>query len=688
MTFLNPIFLWASLAVLIPIIVHLFNFRRPQKVLFSDISFVKEVKKSVVRRLRLRQWLVLAARCLAILALVAVFANPVWLRDGASARQVGNASVAVVLDNSYSMKAGNDKGDYWLQARKMADAVLAAHPRNDEFLVMTTSDLKLQYNFGDKDAAANELDLLQLRQNGTSLGDVFKLSEQVFEKAGNKSRILYFLSDFQQSTILSDSARPELPEGIDYHFVPLANRDQKNIYLQGAQVTTQVIEIGKPVNLKLDLVNDGKEPVKGLGIQVNVEGVAAAIQNQDIEANGKVSLDLPIIPKDSGWLSGYVEVDDNPIDFDNRRHFSFYVPLRERMLVVEEQAAPHIRLMFGGELMRQFAVDFVPARNFSTVDLSAYKSIVLLGVKELSGGVQDKLKAHLAEGKSLMVFPGEGMNLASMNAMLGSMKVGTFGEEVKFATGQYADGVDLEHPVFEGVFAKNGRDRKFDAPLVYRHFPFRPDNSSVQNTILRLSSGEPALVESRPGDGLVYVFSFFPETSWSDFTIKSTGLAMMIRLSLLMNQSHRQEDSFVLGTDELKKIKTKEKEMVRLVGEGGKEIIPRQHSQSGFVVLQFDHPDLREGSYRILQGEKFLEKISFNAPDAESKMNSLNKEALEEWVKAQSLANVEVTLPEAGRIADSIEVRRSGVPLWKYFLALGLFFILVEIVLLWWKEKP
>ncbi|HHG83633.1 MAG TPA: hypothetical protein ENJ82_02690, partial [Bacteroidetes bacterium] len=156
MIFTNPIFLWAGLAIIIPIIVHLFNFRRPKRVQFSDISLVREVKKSVVKRMRLRQLFLLLMRCLAILALVAVFANPV-LRDENAVVVSGHTSVAIVLDNSYSMQGGNDKGAYWQQGQQLAREIIGAYSRSDEFTVMTNDEPRLNYNFGEQQAAVKDL---------------------------------------------------------------------------------------------------------------------------------------------------------------------------------------------------------------------------------------------------------------------------------------------------------------------------------------------------------------------------------------------------------------------------------------------------------------------------------------------------------------------------------------------------
>ncbi|MEO1630684.1 MAG: BatA domain-containing protein, partial [Bacteroidota bacterium] len=104
MTFLNPLVLLGLAAAAIPLLIHLFNFRKPRQVDFSTLAFLKELQRSTMRRVRVKQWLLLALRTLAILCLVLAFARPAV--EGAWAGLFGGrvpTSMAVVIDNSLSM---------------------------------------------------------------------------------------------------------------------------------------------------------------------------------------------------------------------------------------------------------------------------------------------------------------------------------------------------------------------------------------------------------------------------------------------------------------------------------------------------------------------------------------------------------------------------------------------------------
>lgn len=689
MTFLNPIFLWASLAIAVPIIVHLFNFRRPKRVQFSDISLVREVKKSVVKKLKLRQWLLLAARCLALLALVFVFANPVWKKETLATTAVGHASVAVVLDNSYSMKGGNEKGSYWLQAQQVAREIIEAYTRNDEFIVMTNDEPQLHFNFGEKQSGIKALKDLVVRQNANSFQDLLAVTEDIFSHASNANRILYYISDFQESTVFPDSiVNFTKPEGIEVNLVPLTTRALRNAYIADHEITTQIIERDKPVNLKLSLVNDSPEQMKNVGLRVVIGNETRPVATEDLKAGETIEINVPLTPKTAGWQSGYVEIDDYPVEFDNKRYFSYYVPFREKMLVVEETAANNLRLMFGGEVLDQFDVKFISFRDFAAENLDDYKSIILVGMTEISTGLQDKLSAHLKEGRSIMYMPGPEIKTASINSFFQGLGLGTFETAIANEAGAYAASVDLDHPVFEGVYVKEGGNRKFDAPLMYKYYRFRPGNAIEQNVILRMGNQDPIVVESRPEGGLFYTFSFFPGEDWTDFTLKSSGLAMMVQLARMMNQTQQVQQNEDLGGTGYKRIKTREKDVIKMAGADGNEVIPEQFVQSGYIVLKFNKQKITEGNYSLSQQEALLEKISFNVPDAESQLKARSEQEIVDFLAAQGVDFINVSPVLQGGFAEEIQMKNEGVPLWKYFLAAAILFLLTEFLILRLGTRP
>src|SRR5512136_1813631 len=111
MTFLNPLVLFGLAAAAIPILIHLLNLRKLKVVEFSSLRFLKELQKTRMRRLKLRQWLVLLFRTLLIVFLVLAFSRPA-LRGSVSALGAKRAAstIVVLLDDSPTMGMRNDHG--------------------------------------------------------------------------------------------------------------------------------------------------------------------------------------------------------------------------------------------------------------------------------------------------------------------------------------------------------------------------------------------------------------------------------------------------------------------------------------------------------------------------------------------------------------------------------------------------
>src|SRR6266571_5231233 len=109
MHFLYPVFLFALLSLAIPVIIHLFHFRRYQKVYFSNVQFLKNIQQQQSSRKNLKKRIILLTRMLALAFLVLAFSRPYIPADnkGAYGKQ---QLVSVFIDNSYSMQTINREG--------------------------------------------------------------------------------------------------------------------------------------------------------------------------------------------------------------------------------------------------------------------------------------------------------------------------------------------------------------------------------------------------------------------------------------------------------------------------------------------------------------------------------------------------------------------------------------------------
>ena len=121
MQFVNPYILFGLAAISIPIIVHLFNFRRYRKVYFTNVKFIEELKLETQKRSKLKHLIVLLLRILAISFLVFAFAQPyIPLSENKIEQGISNA-ISIYIDNSFSMESSSENGLLIDEAKKLTE---------------------------------------------------------------------------------------------------------------------------------------------------------------------------------------------------------------------------------------------------------------------------------------------------------------------------------------------------------------------------------------------------------------------------------------------------------------------------------------------------------------------------------------------------------------------------------------
>src|ERR1700731_1498031 len=119
MGFLAPWFLAATAGLALPLYLHLLKRQTTIPKPVSSLMFYESRTQSSTRHRRLRYYLLLSLRLLVLLLLILAFANPFINRNAAAL--ASNRLVLLVIDNSFSMRAGTRLAD----AKEAAMNVLA-----------------------------------------------------------------------------------------------------------------------------------------------------------------------------------------------------------------------------------------------------------------------------------------------------------------------------------------------------------------------------------------------------------------------------------------------------------------------------------------------------------------------------------------------------------------------------------
>ena len=694
MSFLNPFALLALAAVTVPLFLHLFNLRQPTTVDFSSLDFVKELQETAVQRVRIKEWLLLALRMLAIACLVLAFAQPTLTGDLAGVGGSVRTAHGIVVDNSLSMDVDSEQGGTALdQAKQRGEGVLQTLDDGDEVVVWPTARPgegrpSLGTNVGvAREALAN----VEPQPATGSLTRATREAADVVAESSAPRKVVYVVSDLQRST-LGDSVATHVPEGVQLRLLPVPTRDPANVGVQNVTIASRIAEVGQPVQIEATLVNHGSETLTNYVASAYLAGNRVAQTTTTLEPGLETTISFTVTPQQRGWLEGAVVTEDDDFPPDDRHHFTLNVPEERRVLVVrgDGQQTRYVDLALSSEMISEriaFRTSSIEETALASTELGGYDAVILVGPRSLSSGEVDALVRYVNRGGGVLLFPSERAQAATYNALLDPLNAGT----IRSFSGSSSGGssvasferVDLEHPLFEGVF---NRDRRSDATVeqleIYRTMNLRPSGRSGQ-TLIELSNGFPFLHEVRHGGGVLLVTAVAPTPQWSDLPVRGFFIPLLYRsvYYLSAGASVAGEQLVAGAPGELRVTGIAPGTSLRLVGPEGVEVAPDQRSLFGATLLRVGRSLGTPGIYDVTTGERVVRRVAVNVDPAESDLRTTPPDsaatALQELLgtPVQAFASA-----GAEEVAETLRTQRAGTELWNLFLLLALLFLVVEML--------
>jgi hypothetical protein len=700
MSFLNPLLLFGLAAAAIPLIIHLFNFRRPRRVDFSSLAFLHELKKSTMQRVRVKQWLLLALRTLAIACLVIAFARPTM--TGPLAGQLGGSgrtTMALIVDRSASMTLRDGAGSYMDQVQTLVEALLEDAESGDEILLVPVpADGDTPVFHQNAASALAALEDLQTGSGSETLTEALARTGERLADRPTVNRDVFVISDFQESTV-SDSVQVVLPEGTRVLLMPVGTDGRGNIAVSDVRVMSQIISEGEPARFEATITNHGTEEVRALVVSLILEGQRIAQATVDVGADSEASALFTATPRGRGWLSGTVQIEDNQYLFDNQRAFALHVPEERSVLLVRGGSTDsrYLRLALSTELTAgsaRFQTSEILESALASTSLGAFDSVVLAGVQTLSSGERALLRQYLEGGGGVLVFAGDGAQWDDYNALLTDLGGGKVVGEVaaaddaasaSFTVGSF-ERVDTDHPLFEGMFEQlsGGEAPTLEQPTIFRSVDYRSGSGNEQ-AIIGLSGGRPFLQEIRSGQGSMLFYTIDAGALWSDFPVRGLFLPMLYRSLVYLSaggsvagpqmEAGSSLQLLIQGLDAGTEI--------RLENGDGESFIPDQREVFGGHVVSLEGPFMLPGTYDVLGAGTLVQQVVVHPPTSESDLALSDPESVQDHVREVTGAEigvVDVGLAAAEPLEQQLRAARTGVELWNVFLGLALIFLLAEMV--------
>ena len=671
MRFLSPGFLFALLTIAIPVIIHLFNFRKFRKVYFSNVRFLKNVQIQTSSRQHLKDRLILAARILALTFLVFAFARPYIpgpQHENTSQQQV----LSIFIDNSYSMEAVNKEGTLLDEAKRRAKEIASAYSLNDKFQLLT-NDFEGKYQrLLNYDEFQNAVDELKISTATRNLDQIIRRQQDVFLKEPNSRKIIYIISDFQENIL---PAAPLVPDTtLTIRLVRLKSTPQANISVDSVWFTSAIHKPADTEKLVVKLRNNSDEEAVNIPVKILVNKLQKALGSFTIAPRGTSSDTLSFSGLKGGWQESVVEISDFPVIFDDKFYFSFKVQESLPLLIINGAGEnEYLNSVYRSDPF--FKVSNVVAGNINYSGLDTYSLIILNELGQISEGLSQQLKAYSGRGGSILVFPDLESDPAPLQKFLSS--VGTDIPLQVVSAESRVSVINLQHPVFSGVF--ENIPQKIDLPIVKKYIRYSSRNNTNRQNLLELPGKIGFFSEYRFGKGKIYLSAVPLNAETSNFARHSVFVPIMYQTALLSLQD--QNLFYKLNREqmiELPKITLNPNQTLKL-SKDKFEAIPDLRQNENLSQLFIADQIRQAGNYRLQKNDSLLAVLSFNETGSESDMSYATAGQIRAKFAGQKIDLID---PQPGSMQNAVKSINQGISLWKLCLVLALMFLAAEVLLI------
>ena len=678
MSFTNPLMLIGLAAILVPIIIHLFNFRRYKTVYFSNVQMLEDIQKKTKRASQVQQLIVLALRVLGIACLVLAAAQP-FLRGNNKNAAKGNV-ISVFVDNSYSMETDSKNGSRLYDAVDAAKNIVQSFDFSDDFVLTTQDFTGEESHILNKDQMLELLDRIAVSPNSHSFKEIHAFENHTIQNSNKENIIHYYISDFQKNNFDLSVLRNDSSAHIG--LIPAPAEEISNVGVDSCWFLTPIFKLGNTVTLIARIHNYGSEEVQKVPVKLHVNDKQKAIAAIDIPAGGYSDCHLTYRIEEPGTNCGKVSIEDAPITFDDDLYFTYEVSDNSTVSVIyDKEPNRFLTALYGKDSV--FTYQPMSYQQVNYTQLRQSDIIVLSEVPTISSGLADELTKFVKAGGSLLVFPSAKAD-NSVNNLLQSLNAGRYGNLVKSSL--KCKMLNRESIYFKGALETD--DGRIDMPQTLQHYAISGGNNGSE-IIMVLEDNSPLLVAYPFESGKVILSAVAMNDDYGNAHRHALFFVPLHNIGIM--NAVQQKLYNLIGVDQMQRVMLpsdgSDEAVVLRSRKGNEEFIPEQRRLGNETALYFHNQAHTSDWYDIVRGGQVLGTLAFNQNRRESDLTCYNENELKNM--AEEIGDhVSVISADTKNIAKSVSDRLNGKPLWPWFLVLSLLCFLTEIALLRFWGKP
>ncbi|MDE0301060.1 MAG: BatA domain-containing protein [Candidatus Poribacteria bacterium] len=682
MGFLNPILLLGVLAAAVPLLIHLWSRRQAKRVDFSSLMFLLVAHRQNVRRIQLKNLLILLLRAAIITLIALALARPLLKNQFSFAGARAKTSAVVILDNSFSMGYKGVQGQRFEKAKQVAMEVNDSLRRGDSVAVILMSDIPdpiFMKLTRDLDAAKAEIRRAEISSRPTLVPPSLELAHDILETTVNPNKEIYLISDFGRNGWTNWGGVPNR-SGAKIYLIPVGEGNDDNTSIEEVHISNQLIGAHRPVQFKVSVNNHSALSPREITLTLYIDDKKRRSLSSTVPARESIAATFTQKFESPGTHTGHVDLTPDRLQFDNRRYFALGAYGQIRVLCVGEQTL-YLTLALNPESQVTPSSDYTilpvscSAQEFEDFALEDYDVVVFVDVPLLTDRIKQQLQSFNRAGKSVVYLVEDKIDVSSYNRFSNWLPA-SLGALTDWQVPLNLSEFDPDHPIFD-IFGANDFSGQY-APQFYQGLVLDPAEEA--RVIARLSDDTPFMVERRIHTGTAIIINVSGSRRDASNLMVNPHFVPLLQQTVLYCKAIQSahDRNLLVGdtfTANYRHAKATKASVVRVGDSSGSN---RTISIGASGVLKFDQTEL-PGIYQVdIHGRDRLVRDFFavNVDPAESDLQTIEIQEAIERIGAQ---------PLFADSSESLHLRldsyRMGKEIWGELIILALIFMLIEGIL-------
>jgi len=677
LNFLSPLFLWGLIAISLPVIIHFYSRFKATNVEFSTVQFIKKLKATSIRRLQIKQLLLMLLRVLIITAIVLMFSQPFtngyipgWVPQNHS------RTLNLIIDNSATMNAEINGKTLLEESKDISISLLPIFSKNTKISITQTCPSKVLYSGNSNNPIIPNI--IRSIQNTYKFDDIYRVIDSCINGDSKNLDIkeCIVFSDFYYKPDSSFFDQKFNKDNWKFYFIH-PEKVLNNLSVFSSKSINKIKSLDELVNINVRILNNGIEKKDNIPIELIFDEHRVGQVVANFESDDMKDFIFKAYPGRQGIVEAKLILPNDDYSADN--HSFIAMPVMEKIkcaLVAGTQEELEILkiILYAIDPSNQFL--FVETRlqpNINRLFLDEMDVVIIHNPISISDDAVLSLNNFLSDGGGLIWFQGDSMDTNANNRL--SNKLGFPKIKSLISSGNKSGFFDVGYDDSQSALLSELKLKKIHSELPKIFSYLKTNLSNKHNIHISTKTGDAILMEFQSGSGKVFYFSTILDLKWNDLPVKGILVPMLYKMLMLSGTDEINTAEVNIG--DLKTISV-DQNLIRSKWEvispsGEKQMIVPDFNREIISIINTDEL----GIYKLLSDGEIFTSFPTKIHEKEQLGSIVSQKIISDLIPSNNIRWIPMNMKEFSKYFHEV---RHGKALWKVFLIICIILIFVESI--------